>query len=865
MAVSVRYLIVAGGGGGGSDHGGGGGAGGLLAGTVSKSTGTSYTITVGAGGTGGQYPTDGTNGGNSVFDTLTAIGGGRGQTQTIGTGGSDGGSGGGGNGGPGYLPGGSGTSGQGNDGGYGSGTNPSGYGRGGGGGGAGAAGDDASTTGGDGGDGVTNDITGTSTYYAGGGGGGSFNTGAGGQGGQGGGGDGGGTSNNSGANGTDGLGGGGGGASNNTGGATEFGGDGGDGVVILRFASTTPTPTVTGSPTITTVGSDKVYKWTANGSITFVSVDATINATVTDTDVDAKDATLEIGATIDADVTDVDVNGKDATINVVSNITVDQDVTDIDVTGKAATIITDSSTQIAVTKSNIDIAGKAATVTAEINSINNAIVSNIDIAGVDSQNLYPSLVLQDNPIHYWKFTLQSTEYNIKDFAGSKDGTLVSVDGDRDFVSNLDSNSFVAGINSDFGSNSIYLSSTAASSDSDSRRQRVQFASEPIVIGDNLTYEIWFKTSSSYSELFVFDSVNRESTYSFNQREKALGIIDGKLTIWGMPANTTLWRDREIISTYDNLVNDNNWHHLMMTKNTSSGITTYKSYLDGEETTTLLSLGDLLTNVNLFPTETEFFIGSHYGLRYNTNTSAISYNTFIDDVAIYETALTLQDAKDRYGAGAGSTSVVVNADSTDINIDQTSTTGNKVINVTKSNISVKLRSVQVSDGTNVTVFSPVNNIVLDGKDPTTSFVSENAIIAKVANINVESKLNKVSTAVKDFKFISSLDTSLSARDAETIDGLDFAGLLFNQEKILQFKIGNTSKKKSNFTITVESREEDITDAVQLSYNRIDYSDSLYIENIEDNYITDVIYIKFTTNFIYLIGPGSFLINVEQTNA
>jgi hypothetical protein len=40
-------------------------------------------------------------------------------------------------------------------------------------------------------------------------------------------------------------------------------------VVILRFLSSVTVSATTGSPTITTDGSYKVYKFTASGSITF--------------------------------------------------------------------------------------------------------------------------------------------------------------------------------------------------------------------------------------------------------------------------------------------------------------------------------------------------------------------------------------------------------------------------------------------------------------------------------------------------------------------------------------------------------------------------------------------------------------------
>jgi hypothetical protein len=105
---TVEYLVIAGGGAGsGSSTGGGGGAGGYrTASSYSVTGGTSYTVTVGAGGSSSV-------GSDSVFDTITSIGGG----FSSGTGGS--GFGGNGISGTGFTGGGSGTAGQGNNGGTG--------------------------------------------------------------------------------------------------------------------------------------------------------------------------------------------------------------------------------------------------------------------------------------------------------------------------------------------------------------------------------------------------------------------------------------------------------------------------------------------------------------------------------------------------------------------------------------------------------------------------------------------------------------------------------------------------------------------------------------------------------------------------
>ena len=255
----AEYLVVAGGGGAGKpfdNRSGGGGAGGLLTnygGTaISFTGGVTYTVTVGAGGAGGSTNT-GTQGSNSVLSgsditTITSIGGGGGGGQTPTTGGSGGGGGD-------TESGAAGTVGQGNAGGNGT---PGGTAAGGGGGGAGAVGgNSSSSTGGAGGNGLANSITGSSVTYAGGGGG-ICENGTGGSGGSGGGGAG---TNGAGGDGTANLGGGGGAGHTSA-------GDGGSGVVILRVATAKYSGTTTGSPTVTTDGSDTIIKFNASGSYT---------------------------------------------------------------------------------------------------------------------------------------------------------------------------------------------------------------------------------------------------------------------------------------------------------------------------------------------------------------------------------------------------------------------------------------------------------------------------------------------------------------------------------------------------------------------------------------------------------------------
>ena len=293
---SIQVLVVAGGGGGGSDMGGGGGAGGVIYNnSYTITSGSVINVTVGNGGSGaaaGAGQARGTNGNNSVFGSLTAVGGGGGaschdrSTSPAGDGGSGGGASGGGTlpsggqGGGGYGGGirGLGTSGQGYDGGTGL------YawypGGGGGAGGAGSSGPNIPN----GGPGLL--FSAMSPYYFGGGGGGSaYSVSPGGNGGIGGGGGGavgtttggaglnngspggGGSINsqtntpggNAGAN----TGGGGGGGSHYN--SNNYGGNGGSGIVIVRYYGSQK---ATGG-TVTTVNGNTIHTLTGSATMSF--------------------------------------------------------------------------------------------------------------------------------------------------------------------------------------------------------------------------------------------------------------------------------------------------------------------------------------------------------------------------------------------------------------------------------------------------------------------------------------------------------------------------------------------------------------------------------------------------------------------
>jgi hypothetical protein len=270
-AYSIDFLVIAGGGSGGregfsSGVGGGGGAGGYRTSTQSVNAGTAITVTVGDGGASISTAVQGNDGSNSSISgsgltTITSTGGGGGGGGSSGSangrnGGSGGGAGGAYTAGTGNTP--STSPSQGNNGGVGTNSAPS-YG-----GGGGGAGEVGSTDGnGEGGDGTASSITGSSVTYAGGGGG-SKQSGLA-TGGTGGGGNGAGAANSPAAqSGTANTGGGGGGMDNSSGSS----GAGGKGVVILSVPTASYSSTTTGSPTVTTSGSNTIMQFNGSGSYT---------------------------------------------------------------------------------------------------------------------------------------------------------------------------------------------------------------------------------------------------------------------------------------------------------------------------------------------------------------------------------------------------------------------------------------------------------------------------------------------------------------------------------------------------------------------------------------------------------------------
>jgi hypothetical protein len=230
---SISYLVVGGGGGsaggvGGTNYGSAGAGSTVRTGSTALTQSSVYTVTVGNGGAGSTSGAVGSGQSSSVSGTgvsVTATGG-SGPPNQGRTGGSNA-----------DFSGGTFSTGVGSGGGAGGGANGSTY---------------------NGGNGAQSSISGSNTYY---GGGGAGNNGASGSG-------------------TPGLGGGGSWADPGpTNGGTNTGGgggagnslfvtSGGSGIVVLSIPTANYTGTVTGSPTVTTVGGNKILTFTGSGSYT---------------------------------------------------------------------------------------------------------------------------------------------------------------------------------------------------------------------------------------------------------------------------------------------------------------------------------------------------------------------------------------------------------------------------------------------------------------------------------------------------------------------------------------------------------------------------------------------------------------------
>lgn len=124
--------------------------------------------------------------------------------------------------------------------------------------------------------------------------------------------------------------------------------------------------------------------------------------------------------------------------------------------------------------------------------------------------------------------------------------------------------------------------------------------------------------------------------------------------------------------------------------------------------------------------------------------------------------------------------------------------------------------------------------------------------------------KINNNVLSFIFIDKSDTHFTALDATAVTNFDMGAILFNEEKIIGFRLGNTSAVPTNFTINAVSTNN-LATMVMFSKNKVDYTGTLLVESVAPNGITDTIWVRLTATTSAFIDQGTFLIHVEQIDA
>lgn len=596
--------------------------------------------------------------------------------------------------------------------------------------------------------------------------------------------------------------------------------------------------------------------------------------------------TAEINVSNTATVTNVAIAGVAATVAAGTQTIVNSGTPpNISISGVASTVSAIQNIEVLQTITNIAIAGQSSTITAENNAIINAEVTNIsnhneqpniytqqftEIAANESNitvggntnvlELYTSLVLKHDPYNYFKgdkyFTSQGSltneqYYGLRKNSGSNPATAKHL---SIFTYNSDAKSTGYGISGDPINLGLRFVGTVNGVSSNDIGQFNLTASEIFPLGDNLTYEFWIKTSSTDFIIFSADKTN-SSGY---RNSSFIGFYQGRLTIGWF---NSFGSPYQFVNTSQYLA-DNSWHHIVFTKEkTGTSTFQYKSYIDGEESSALLSLSVFLDYV-----ASDNNRGRWFSLANDTgNDSALyNYDVVIDEVAMYKKALTKLEIQEHTKSGVGYTGITVNAEKTNIAVDAKDIGLGTQINTDHANINVNAPGASIStDGTTL-IITTVSNTDIDGKDFTTANDSSVSIAVQKHDTSISGRNVQISIGQLSFKFISAQDLALGAKDAVAIESLQFGGMLYNQVKKLLFRIGNTGDYSCKFNISVTSNESGLIPAISLSKDNQTFSNSITIESVHANDITDIIWVKFDVNQLDVLGPGTFLINVEQLN-
>lgn len=612
--------------------------------------------------------------------------------------------------------------------------------------------------------------------------------------------------------------------------------------------------------------------------------------------------TAQTGNTIDAGTTpNVAVAGQNAIIEVGTSSTNTAPSSNIAVNGSTSSVSVTSTIEVSSTTSNININGSTSSITVEVNAIINAEVSDIDIitnhpptvtteayvqvaanetniqVGGNTQvlELYTALVKKHNPYHYIKGDLYFAEQNslpdstyyglLKQHGSATYGLLI---GQAKGVVN---GSPYQGIKGDPSSGRIDLTAVYGNNQSEYLSGNGRVQPEIFPTDANVTYEIWINTDDLNVPIFSIDAVNTAISGTIYKNSTIIGINNGYLAQWDI---VTGWSPTNLVQT-TNYISDGSYHHLVFTKETnpSNGIITYKSYFDGQETSTVISIGTFTRFPAGAPGSSTVCIPTILGLHSSgpnvngiSNVQALAYSFIasIDEFATYKKTLTQDDVLEHYRSGLGYIGVTITASVTDIDVDAKDSALGTQVNAVKSNIGITALGASISTDNNVLIIATSTNTDLDGKDFTTSNDSSVSLVVQRHNTDITGRNAQISIASLSFKFVSAQDLALGANDATALESLQFGGMLYNQVKKLLFRLGNTGQLPCRFNVSVTSNETGLLNAIKLSKDNQTYASTVTIESVRPNDITDIIWVKFDVNELDVLGPGTFLINVEQLN-
>ena len=587
---------------------------------------------------------------------------------------------------------------------------------------------------------------------------------------------------------------------------------------------------------------------TVGGQPATVSVADNITITAPNANVNvigqAASVTVTTDKTISAVTSNITLNSTDSTVSVTSNVTVTSASNTISLLGHNASISLGTAINVTPELGLITITGKAATVTAETSKTISASTSSITLDAKNTSSSYYNTVVIDSPKHWWRMNNFNNPTVVTDQGSSPYNGVV----------NVSSGSYqggIAGAWTDIGYESLL---TNASTDT-----TIRFTSGlPIANLQNITLECWIQPNYNLETFPIFVNNMNDLPSSGTKRHAFLGLINGKIGKY-----STFTYDG---SQYESYITQGpeleryRWHHLVFTKSTSGSTSTYKSYVNGVLTETPISIGDWFA---MTPLAYQSIGGSVNVTDNSVNGYLGTEQVWLDEIAVYDTALSAAKIYDHYLAGLNGLN----------NINITTTTSNTtiagiafgnqgIINANVSNIGITGKNPNLDITGNPTIITNAPNINIAAPAGTYNFGSNKTIYHNVSNISLLANNPKIKTQDVNFIFIDKSDISLSAIDALEIDLINFGGLLYNQVKKQLFKIGNTSDSIVTFIISVSSKEDLVASSVSLSIDNVNYSPTLTIENINPNQTTDNIYVKFDVNLLDVLGPGTFIIHVEQ---